>query len=389
MWCYGGITQFCTDILNGFDNNDASILLVCEKTPQDFDLQVKNRNLDIVETGLSGIGSGTTVTPAIGWLLLQNSARKVTNKLSQIKPDILNPQSFIDVFYSAYYKLHLDPDVKIRWYAHEPYRWFYDKENWRYGSFFEQVFFAFYRQLFVPSDKKNVRVFVDSIGSNSKFTAALVKDIYKRESQIIYPGIDTDKFKPSKPVPKVLEENALGNSIILSVGRIQFSTKNLQVIPAVLQKIRSKRKVIWIHIGTGADEPRLLDAARAYGVADYLKILPPDLVHYELSKFYSAADVVVYPSVKEPFGLVPVEAMACETPVVASKFGGTSETIVNGTTGILVDTNSVYDISKAIFHVLSNKEVAAAMGRAGRRHVCAEFSLRKTIDAYQRFVLAQ
>jgi glycosyltransferase involved in cell wall biosynthesis len=83
---------------------------------------------------------------------------------------------------------------------------------------------------------------------------------------------------------------------------------------------------------------------------------------------YNRAQVVAFPSSMEPFGFIPIEAMACGTPVVGVCEGGVRETIVDGSTGYLTERTAA-DFGSALQRVLSDRGLAASLGDAGRRHV--------------------
>lgn len=76
----------------------------------------------------------------------------------------------------------------------------------------------------------------------------------------------------------------------------------------------------------------------------------------------------------EPFGLINLEAMACETPVVASAVGGILEVVEDGKTGLLVPPAKPEALAQALTRVLENPELGARMGRAGRKRVEEKFS---------------
>src|SRR5437773_4623432 len=95
-----------------------------------------------------------------------------------------------------------------------------------------------------------------------------------------------------------------------------------------------------------------------------------DLIH-----LYASATVFVCPSVYEPFGLVNLEAMACETAVVASRVGGIPEIVVEGESGYLVDyaledvEGFIAALAARVDELLSDPPLAARMGKAGRERV--------------------
>lgn len=94
----------------------------------------------------------------------------------------------------------------------------------------------------------------------------------------------------------------------------------------------------------------------------------------EIPTYFSAADVCVAPSHYEPFGLVPIEAMASHTPVVASEVGGLKYTVVPEETGLLVTPEDVDGFAAAIARILENPELRDRWGQAGRQRVLDCFS---------------
>ena len=100
----------------------------------------------------------------------------------------------------------------------------------------------------------------------------------------------------------------------------------------------------------------------------------------EIIPLYTHASVFVCPSVYEPFGLINLEAMACEAPVVASAVGGIREVVVDGTTGLLVPPARPVDLAAAIRSLLDEPTRAQAMGRAGRRRVEERFSWARVAE---------
>ena len=95
----------------------------------------------------------------------------------------------------------------------------------------------------------------------------------------------------------------------------------------------------------------------------------------ELRKAYSQAAVLCLPAVwQEPFGLVLLEAMACETPVVGTRVGGIPEVISESQGGLLVRPCDVRELAEAIIQILSDSKLARRMGRKGRRAVLEKFT---------------
>ena len=93
-----------------------------------------------------------------------------------------------------------------------------------------------------------------------------------------------------------------------------------------------------------------------------------------VTQLYSHAAVFCCPSVYEPFGLINLEAMACEAPVVASAVGGIVEVVEDGKTGLLVPPAQPAALAEALVRVLNSPDLARDMGKAGRRRVEEKFS---------------
>jgi starch synthase len=108
----------------------------------------------------------------------------------------------------------------------------------------------------------------------------------------------------------------------------------------------------------------------------------PDLVN-----LYNEATVFACPSIYEPFGIINLEAMACETPVVAAAVGGIKEVVVDGETGLLVPPADPPKLARALTKVLEDPALAAKMGRAGRARVLQDFTwgriAEKTLALYR------
>jgi glycosyltransferase involved in cell wall biosynthesis len=104
----------------------------------------------------------------------------------------------------------------------------------------------------------------------------------------------------------------------------------------------------------------------------------------EVVQLYSHAAVFACPSVYEPFGLINLEAMACEAPVVASGVGGILEVVQDGITGFLVEPARPAELAEKIRRLLDDPSLARTMGMAGRRRVEERFSWDSVAERTER-----
>jgi len=130
----------------------------------------------------------------------------------------------------------------------------------------------------------------------------------------------------------------------------------------------------------------LQDLAAQLGIADRVQFTgkrQPD----ELRFYYGAGDVAVTTPWYEPFGLTPLEAMACGRPVIGSAVGGITFTIQDGLTGLLVPPADPAGLALALYQLLAHPELRAEMGNAARQRVEQEFTwamvARRTAALYQ------
>ncbi len=159
---------------------------------------------------------------------------------------------------------------------------------------------------------------VDRFLANSQYVAGRIRRYYNRGSIVVYPPVDTDYFQPP-PGNAQREQSALVVSALVPYKRIDLAIQAARLAGLPLRIV-----------GGGPEEARLRQLAGGAPV-DFLGWKPAD----EIRAFYQASGVVLLPGV-EDFGIVPVEAQACGTPVVALAQGGACETVVDGVTGALV-----------------------------------------------------
>jgi glycosyltransferase involved in cell wall biosynthesis len=121
---------------------------------------------------------------------------------------------------------------------------------------------------------------------------------------------------------------------------------------------------------------RLQAIARDAGVIDNVRFLgrrPRAVLH----RYYAAADVFVTTPWYEPFGITPVEAMACAVPVVGSRVGGIQYTVQDGRTGFLVEPKDPTGLARRIAHLVSDPAIPRLFGRRARRRAYQLFTWQK------------
>jgi glycosyltransferase involved in cell wall biosynthesis len=216
-----------------------------------------------------------------------------------------------------------------------------------------------------------------------------------RSISVVPCGVDVELFRPDGAV----EER--GRTFrVLTASRLVQRKGVGTTIAAVAQLVAAGRDVELVVVGgagtAGADLPddpeyQRLDAlARDLGIRDHVSFRG-QLAQEQMGEVYRSADVVVCAPWYEPFGIVPLEAMACGVPVVASRVGGLIDTVVEDATGLHVEPRDEDGLAVAVGTLLDDPERRAAYGRAGRRRAESKYTWRKvatdTERVYERLVV--
>jgi alpha-maltose-1-phosphate synthase len=188
---------------------------------------------------------------------------------------------------------------------------------------------------------------------------------------VIHNGIDPDQFKRTE-AREHLARLGVKPPYVLFVGRITDQKGIFHLLDAA-PKLPAGVQVVLC--ASAPDTPEIEDRLRRR-VAEMPNVLwinemvPVPVV----TQLYSHCAAFCCPSVYEPFGLINLEAMGCEAPVVASGVGGILEVVEDGKTGLLVEPAKPEVLAASLDRVLGNPALARDMGRAGRKRVEEKFS---------------
>jgi glycosyltransferase involved in cell wall biosynthesis len=213
----------------------------------------------------------------------------------------------------------------------------------------------------------------DQLVAVSKFTRSRMADALGVEAESIelLPNtFDSGRFKPGVKPPELLQRYKLTNdqSVILTVARLETTEQYkgydnvLLAMPRILERFPNARYVI---VGEGPDKDRLRALSKELGVQDKVTMagyVPND----SLRDHYNLCDVFAMPSKGEGFGIVFLEALACGKPVVAGNKDASSEALLNGRLGTLVDPDDVQQIAEAVCSTLSEVSAQSAESKEQR-----------------------
>ncbi len=286
------------------------------------------------------------------WIFLpywRHKLFKVFNNLISKDNDIIFsgvfPANWLSFGYKSKYK------YKRYWYCHEPSA-FIHIPKWRNAidNPIKKTIAILFSPLFSLIDKLIARSY-DQIFCNSKFTSDFITQIYKQKSIVIYPGVDTSKLKP---VDLTLKKN-----FILSVGRLT-KFKNFDILIHAFSKIKDTKIKLYI-VGNGEEKGNLISQIKKYDLSKRISI-KTKVDDKKLLDYFSKAKLFVLCSKNEPFGIVPIEAMAAGTPVIVDDSGGLKETVLNNRTGKIIDLNED-SLAKTLDTLLPDQNILQTMSK--------------------------
>jgi len=223
----------------------------------------------------------------------------------------------------------------------------------------------------------------------------------KDKISVVYNGCDPKKYDPSKVDQKDVKELRKKYNIkpkekvIFFVGRLTWvkGVHNLvDAMPDVLKDYPDTRLVI---LGKGEKYNELMSKAQNFNISDKVNIRSEWVTEKERILHYALADLCVFPSISEPFGIVSLEAMSMEKPVIvgASGVSGLREQVIpsgNQRTGLHVNGEKHQDITWAIKEVLKDLDEAKRWGKNGRKRVLKDFTwdiaAKKTLSIYKEML---
>lgn len=225
----------------------------------------------------------------------------------------------------------------------------------------------------------------DAVVANSKKVAKQIKRIYGRNATVCYPSVDINCFKPlpTTSTDYIHSKFNLNHPFTLSVGR-HVPIKRLDWLLQIASMVRKEVSATFVIAGPiNTYTFTLMKLAKKLGIERDVKFIG-EICDNDLLALYNESDALVFTSSHEPFGMVPLEAMACGTPVVAWNSGGPSETVIDGITGYKVKPYNLNDLTQKTINLLSNEELKRKMSQNAVSHVQQHFTWEKHTEILER-----
>ncbi|HLC96264.1 MAG TPA: glycosyltransferase family 4 protein [Candidatus Nanoarchaeia archaeon] len=331
-----GIGSYCLNLYNYLTSKGHKVLLISESKWVKQNVPSLYQAKSILLFGLAPV-----VYHPLG----------IVKALKKFKPDIIHyhwPSGTMDVLFREIRKLQV-PIIVTLHVAVASKRFFFDKVWFNYFGLF----------------KRNLRR-VQAINSISRFVQAQLKSRIKLPQEkllLIYAGVNTTILKPvKKPTKKGIN--------LIFVGQV-MPEKGIDVLIRAVRKVSKQMDITLRIIGDGHLKKPLQRLTRRDKCIKWIGFVKDQKT---IAKHYANSDLTVLPTRwDEAFSLVPVESLACGTPVMATNKGGTPELITSGKTGILLKEGDEKEITKALLSL--DKEELRLMRKDCRNLVLKKYSL--------------
>lgn len=255
---------------------------------------------------------------------------------------------------------------------------------WRASRMAQRGYDAVRRRLLTAADR---------VLAGSDYTASLARalGVHDERLRVTRYGTDPERFRPVDASALRARLGLTDRAVLLTIARLverKGIDSVLRALPAVRRAVPNLAYVV---CGDGPERSRLEGLARELGVLDavhFVGSVPDD----ELTRWYCLGDVFVMPSRSEPpdvegFGIVFLEAGACERPVVAARAGGVPDAVADGVSGLLVTPGDGDELAQKLTALLGDPARAAELGRRGRERVLGELNwdrvTERTLEALE------
>ena len=357
----GGVQEYLYMFLKNFNDENYENYLVVS---QDYENNIK-KFIDYVKD--------IYIVPMQRDIQLKfdlKSIKEIRKVLKKIKPDIVYLHSS-KAGALGRIALLFNFKVKILYNAHG---WYFNAQI----SNKKKKIFALIERILAIKTNKIINI------SKSEYESALkYKIASKKKMCIIENGIDFTKFKDSDKFRDETRKklDIKDNEIVIGVvGRLSEQKDPMTMIKAFKEVYEENKNIKMLFVGSGDLEDNIKEFAEDNNILD--KVIITGWVD-EVEKFIPAFDIAVLPSKWEGFGLVLIEYMACNKPIVASNVGGIADIIGNNRSGLLCNKVCYNDLSSKILELIENRQKQKEIVEYNKKYK-EKFDIKELIKKHQQ-----
>jgi N-acetyl-alpha-D-glucosaminyl L-malate synthase BshA len=223
----------------------------------------------------------------------------------------------------------------------------------------------------------------DGVTAVSNFLRELTYSTFgiKRDIEVVYNFVNCDLYKPGVNSDLRKFYAPAGERILIHLSNFRAVKRPTDVVH-IFSRVKKQLPAVLLMVGDGPELSSAEYTARHLGVESHVHFLGK---RDNIEELFGSADLLLLPSENESFGLVALEAMACEVPAVASAVGGLPEVITDGVDGYLVEPLHIEKMAEKALEVLSDENRRREMGKRARETARSRFCASKIIPQYEDY----
>ncbi len=203
----------------------------------------------------------------------------------------------------------------------------------------------------------------------------------KKEIEVVYNFVNCDNYRRVEDDRRRSRFAGNGERLLIHLSNFRPVKRPTDVVE-IFARVQSRIPARLLMVGDGPERSSAEWAAQRLGVEKQVHFLGK---RDNIEDLIGISDLLLLPSENESFGLVALEAMACEVPVVVSKVGGLPEVVTDGKEGYLVEPRNVELMAEKALLILSDESARRAMGRRARENAQKRFCSSMIIPQYEEF----
>jgi glycosyltransferase involved in cell wall biosynthesis len=223
--------------------------------------------------------------------------------------------------------------------------------------------------------------------SNVRDYVSEKEGIQKNRIDVLYNGIDLSRYSVDNKVRQSEIRNEIGaasdDAIVGIVSNLNRPVKRVDVFLMAAAEVLGKGfNALFVIVGEGYLKEQLQRMGKELGITEKLRFIGSK---ENVVPYIQSFSIAVNSSESEGFSNAVLEYMACGVPVVATNFGGSSEAVIHGETGLLVNPNNHIEMADAIIELLQDPQTAKSMGSRGRTRVESNFAFEVVVERQEHY----
>ena len=212
----------------------------------------------------------------------------------------------------------------------------------------------------------------DYIFSTSKDMARETNKYTDKKIYITPFGVDVEFFKPKEDLKSNKNSFTIGTIKTLEKKYgIDYLIKGFKIVKDENPNLNLKLKIG----GDGSQLESLKELVRELNLQEFVEFIGRIALN-EVPDTFNTFDIAVFPSLRESFGVAAVESQACGIPTIVTNVGGHPEVVIDGETGIIVESENYIQISEAIIKLLNNEKLRKSMSTKGRNFIKENYEIK-------------